>query len=164
MAAFIPELFQRLTTGVYVIGVGKGDRRNAFTAAWVMQVSYDPLLVALSINAKHSSYTLLNEHRAFSVNILSKGDLERAAQFGQPASAGKMKVAEWTTGRTGLSLLRGAIGWLECEVASETPAGDHRLVVGRVIDGELVDREAEPMLYRETDAMDNSAALFPKTF
>jgi flavin reductase (DIM6/NTAB) family NADH-FMN oxidoreductase RutF len=43
-------LFQRLTQGVYVVGVAHEEARNAFTAAWVMQVSFDPLLLALSVN------------------------------------------------------------------------------------------------------------------
>jgi flavin reductase (DIM6/NTAB) family NADH-FMN oxidoreductase RutF len=63
-------LFKRLTQGVYVIGVAHGEVRNAFTAAWVMQVSFDPLLLALSINPQHSSYRLLKEGRTFSVNVL----------------------------------------------------------------------------------------------
>ena len=46
---------QRLTQGVYVVGVAHGEVRNAFTAAWVMQVSFDPLLLALSINPHHSN-------------------------------------------------------------------------------------------------------------
>jgi flavin reductase (DIM6/NTAB) family NADH-FMN oxidoreductase RutF len=50
----IAALFQRLTHGVYVVGVAHGEVRNAFTAAWVMQVSYDPLL-ALSINLHNSA-------------------------------------------------------------------------------------------------------------
>ena len=139
MGVFIPELFRRLTTGVYVIGVGKGQQRNAFTAAWVMQVSYDPLLVALSINSRHSSYARLKVDRAFSVNVLAKGQEERAAHFGQSASADKMTAMDWTTGRTGIPLLRGAIAWFECELESETPAGDHVLVLARVIDGQLLD-------------------------
>ena len=59
MTSSIAALFRTLTQGVYVIGVAHGDKRNAFTAAWVMQVSFDPLLLALSINAHHSSYALL---------------------------------------------------------------------------------------------------------
>ena len=55
MSDSIAALFQRLTQGVYVVGVARGETRDAFTAAWVMQVSYDPLLLALSINANHSS-------------------------------------------------------------------------------------------------------------
>ena len=58
------------------MGVAHGETRNAFTAAWVMQVSYDPLLLALSINSNHSSYRLLKEGRSFSVNVLKKGQLD----------------------------------------------------------------------------------------
>ena len=72
MSGSIAALFQRLTQGVYVVGVAHGEVRNAFTAAWVMQVSFDPLLLALSINPHHSSYGLLKEGRAFSVNVLKK--------------------------------------------------------------------------------------------
>ena len=38
------------------MGVGHGEARNAFTAAWVMQVSFGPLLLDLSINPRHSNY------------------------------------------------------------------------------------------------------------
>jgi len=47
-------------------------------------------------------------------------------------------------------LLRDALAWFECEVVGEHPAGDHILVLGKVIDGRLLDSEAEPMAYRET--------------
>ena len=85
MTGSIAALFQRLTQGVYVVGVAHGEVRNAFTAAWVMQVSFDPLLLALSINPHHSSYGLLKKSRAFSVNVLKKGQLELAAHYGRPA-------------------------------------------------------------------------------
>ena len=45
MKRSIAALFQRLTQGVYAVGVAHGAVRNAFTAAWVMQVSFDPLLL-----------------------------------------------------------------------------------------------------------------------
>ena len=61
MTSSIAALFRTLTQGVYVVGVAHGDKRNAFTAAWVMQVSFDPPLLALSINPTHSSYRLLKE-------------------------------------------------------------------------------------------------------
>jgi hypothetical protein len=34
-------------------------------------------------------------------------------------------------------------------------------VLGKVIDGKLLDPKAEPMAYRETGAMDGASALFP---
>ncbi|MGC1345040.1 MAG: flavin reductase [Methyloceanibacter sp.] len=52
-----------------------------FTAAWVMQVSFDPLLLALGINPSFV-YGLLRDSRAFSVSVLKKGQLELAAHYG----------------------------------------------------------------------------------
>jgi flavin reductase (DIM6/NTAB) family NADH-FMN oxidoreductase RutF len=68
-------------------------------------------------------------------------------------------MTEWTTDRLGLPLLREALAWFECQVVGEYPAGDHVLVLGKVIGGKLLDSEAEPMSYRQTCAMDGASAL-----
>ncbi len=153
-------LFQRLTQGVYVIGVAHRETRNAFTAAWVMQVSFDPVLLALSINPNHSSYRLLKEGRSFSVNVLKKHQLDLAEHYGRPRTD-KLISTDWTTDRSGLPLLREALAWFACEVVSEHPAGDHVLVVGRVMGGKLLDSAAEPLLYRDTGSMDGASSLYP---
>jgi flavin reductase (DIM6/NTAB) family NADH-FMN oxidoreductase RutF len=162
MSDAIADLFQRLTQGVYVVGVAHGEVRNAFTAAWVMQVSFDPLLLALSIHPHHSSYGLLKQSRAFSVNVLKKNQLDLAAHFGRPTGADKLASVEWTTGRNGAPLLPEALAWFECRLVDEHPAGDHVLVLGKVIAGRLLDDTAEPMTYRDTGVMDGASALFPR--
>jgi flavin reductase (DIM6/NTAB) family NADH-FMN oxidoreductase RutF len=165
MSGSVASLFQRLTQGVYLVGVSQGDRRNAFTAAWVMQVSFDPLLLALSINPRHSSYALLKEGSAFGINVLKKSQLDLAEDYGRPANADKKLTSrQWTTGRFGIPLLREALAWFECEVVREHPAGDHVLVLGKVINGKLLDSQAEPMTYRETGTMDGASELFPDAF
>jgi flavin reductase (DIM6/NTAB) family NADH-FMN oxidoreductase RutF len=161
MSGSIVELFQRLTQGVYVVGAAHGGSRNAFTAAWIMQVSYRPLLLALSINPNNSSYLLLKEGRSFSVNVLKKGQLDLAEHYGRSGQADKLALTDWTTDRLGLPLLREALAWFECQVVSEHPAGDHVLILGKVIDGKLLDSEAEPMNYRETGTMDGASTLYP---
>lgn len=124
MTSSIAALFRTLTQGVYVIGVAHGEERNAFTAAWVMQVSFDPLLLALSINPNHSSYRLLKESGAFSVNVLKQDQLDLAARFGDPAREDRLAEGEWTFARLGLPVLREALAWFACEVQNECPAGD----------------------------------------
>ncbi|MGH6795811.1 MAG: flavin reductase family protein, partial [Methylocella sp.] len=57
-----------------------------------------------------------------------------------------------------------SLAWFECQVVGEHPAGDHVVVLGKVIDARLVDSKAEPMIYGDTGAMDGSAALFPISF
>jgi flavin reductase (DIM6/NTAB) family NADH-FMN oxidoreductase RutF len=42
-------------------------------------------------------------------------------------------------------LLAGALGWLECELAAEHPAGDHTFFVGRVERAE-VGADGEPLV------------------
>ncbi len=164
MGDSVASLFQRLTQGVYVVGVAHGGAHNAFTAAWVMQASFDPLLLVLSINPQHASYALLKQSGAFSVNVLKKGQLELATHFAQPAQADKLASIAWTEGQTGAPLLQECLAWFECRLISETPAGDHVLALGQVIDGRLLDAEAAPMTYSETGALDGAAALFPKAF
>jgi flavin reductase (DIM6/NTAB) family NADH-FMN oxidoreductase RutF len=105
---------------------------------------------------------LLKEGRAFSINVLKKSQLDLAGYYGQPASAEKkLTLTEWTTDRIGLPLLRDALAWFERKVVGEHPAGDHVLVLGKVISGKLLDSQAEPMSYRQTGAMDGASALFP---
>ncbi len=102
---------------------------------------------------------------SFSINVLKKSQLDLAGYYGRPASADKkLTLTEWTTDRIGLPLLRNALAWFECQVVGEHPAGDHLLVLGKVINGKLLDSQAEPMTYRQTGTMDGAAALFPDVF
>jgi flavin reductase (DIM6/NTAB) family NADH-FMN oxidoreductase RutF len=162
----IAALFHRLTHGVYVIGVADGERRDVFTAAWVMQVSFDPLLLAISINPDNASYPILHSGRTFTVNVLKRDQLELARRLGTRSGRDEDKLAglSWRPGRRGAPVLGDALAWLECELQSSAPAGDHELVVGRVTDGAILAAEAKPMTYADTGAMDGSAALYPEHF
>src|SRR5262245_26814688 len=107
MSRSIAALFQRLTQGVYVVGVAHGAVRNVFTAAWVMQVSFDPLLLTLSINPHHSSYRLLKEGRAFSVNVLKKGQLDLpSVTASRPAPTNWLGQSGQPTARASLCCVR----------------------------------------------------------
>ena len=157
-------LFQKLTHGVYVIGVSCNGDNNAFTASWVMQVSFKPLLLALSINPNHSSYKMLKEGGVFSVNVLPKHRLDLAEHFGQPESTNKLTSVVWHQGKTTAPVLDDAIAFFECNFSHECEAGDHRIVIGRVIYGAVQDPRELPMNYQDTGAMDGSSSLFPEDF
>lgn len=169
----LARLLATLTHGVYVIGVADlsacttqagAQRRNAFTAAWLMQTSFDPPLLALSIHPMHSSYALLKAGRGFTVNVLARGRTDLAAHFGQPATADKLATVGWRPGRWGAPILNDALAWFECEVMGECPAGDHVVVIGRIVGGGGPRDDSPPMNYRETGNLDGSAALLPSTF
>lgn len=162
----ISELFHRLTYGVYAIGVADGERRDAFTAAWLMQTSFDPLLLALSINPDNASYPLLHAGGGFTVNVLKRGQLELARQLGTRSGRDEDKLTgiRWRAGRTGAPILEEALAYFDCELSGRMRAGDHELVLGRVADGKILDRSAAPMTYAETGDMDGSSGLYPARF
>ena len=162
----IEALFRQLTLGVYVVGAAHDEQRDAFTAAWVMQVSFDPLLVALSINPQNASYALVKGARAFTVNVLKQGQLEIARRFGTRSGREYDKLAglRWHPGRSGAPILDDALAYFDCELTAWHPAGDHEVILGRVADGGITDPRAVPMTYRETRDMDQSSALYPAQF
>ncbi len=160
----VGALCRRLSAGVYVVGVAHEEQRDAFTAAWIMQVSFDPLLLALSINPHHASYPLLKSSGAFAVSVLKRGQLELARHFGTRSGRDQDKLAgiRWHPSRTGAPILDEALAYFDCQVTGSLPAGDHELVLGKVIDGRIVEPNAEPMTYAETGDMDGSSALYPE--
>ena len=159
----VEAAFRRLTLGVYVVGVAGDGRADAFTAAWVMQASFDPLLLALSINREHASYPLLHAGGGFVVNVLKQEQLDLARAFGTLSGRDRDKLApvRWRPGRGGAPILEGALGYFDCRLEGAMPAGDHDLVLGRVLEARLLDPEAVPLTYAETDDMDGSSALYP---
>jgi flavin reductase (DIM6/NTAB) family NADH-FMN oxidoreductase RutF len=162
----IAALFHRLSYGVYVVGVAAGDRRDGFTAAWVMQASFDPLLLALSINPDNASYELLHEGGGFTVNILKQGQLELARLFGTRSGRNEDKLAgiRWRPGRTGAPILEQALAYFDCQLSGRHRAGDHELVLGRVVEGKILDPTAAPLTYADTGEMDGSSDLYPTRF
>jgi flavin reductase (DIM6/NTAB) family NADH-FMN oxidoreductase RutF len=158
----VARLFHQLTYGVYVIGAAHDGRRDAFTAAWVTQVSFDPLLIALSVNPGNATYPLLRVSRRFVVNVLGREQLDLARSFGTRSGRDEDKLAgvPWHPGRGDAPLLDEALAFFECDVVGERTTGDHQLVVARVVGGEVL-REGTPLSYAETGEMDGSAALYP---
>jgi flavin reductase (DIM6/NTAB) family NADH-FMN oxidoreductase RutF len=166
MTATPLAVFRRLTNGVYVVGVAHGSRVNAFTAAWLTQVSFDPLLLALSVHPEHASYSMLAASGAFVVNVLPRDGLPLAGWFGTRSGrdADKLAGVSWRPGRLGGPILAEAVAYLECQVVESVVAGDHRLVVARVVGGGVAEPAARPLRYDETGDLDGSSVLYPPAF
>lgn len=162
----ICALFRRLTHGVYVIGVAHESRRDGFTAACVVQASFDPLLLAVSVNPCNASYPLLQASGHCAVSVLKRGQLDLARHFGTRSGRDGDKLAgvPWHPAASGAPVLDDALAYFDCKVEGSLPAGDHELLLARVVDGAILDPHAQPMTYAETGDMDGSRALYPERF
>ena len=143
----VPAL-DMMNYGMYVIGSHGPMGRNVMAAHWLMQVSFIPRMVALSIENDARTLANIRETRVFSVNVMGDDSRELIASFLQPADpskvlgrSGKPGVVDKLAGvahktmATGCPVLKDALAWFECEVEGGIPTGDHTLVVGRITDG-----------------------------
>ncbi|MCK5829213.1 MAG: flavin reductase [Methylococcales bacterium] len=153
------KLFKHITQGVYVISVINGEQKNAFTAAWVMQVSFDPLLICFSINPKHHSYALLQEGGVCCISVLNDEQYLEASHFGQSTDKDKMEGFPWLNTKTSAPALANSLAYFDCQVKHYSEAGDHKLVVCSIVDAAILNKGA-PLLYSDTQDMDKSSALY----
>jgi flavin reductase (DIM6/NTAB) family NADH-FMN oxidoreductase RutF len=160
------EVFRRLTNGVYVVGVAHGGASDGFTAAWITQVSFDPLLIALSVNPGHASFALLIAAGGFTVSILGQEQIDLARHFGTQSgrSVDKLATQRWHAAPGGAPVLSDALGYFECRVVGQHRAGDHALIVARVVGGAVLAPSTTPLRYAETGNLDGSAELYPPDF
>lgn len=153
-------LIKHLTHGVYVIGVGQGERQNAFTAAWVMQVSFQPLLLAISINPAHYSFRLLQDSGVCTVNVLGQEQYALAQHFGR-AAQDKMAGFQWQQAETGAPVLSESLAYFDCRVSHYADAGDHKIAICQVLAAATLN-PGQPLLYKQTGDMDGSSRLYGK--
>ena len=122
-------------TGVVVIsaldeaGEPVGMVVGSFTSA-----SIDPPLVAYLPSKSSSSYRQLRNARHFVVNVLAADQVALCRQFAVKDAGDKWAGVAWRRSGRGLPILEGAVAWIECEISSTLDAGDHDVVLGRVVD------------------------------
>ena len=134
------------TYGLYAVGVSRGDEKNLFTANWLTQVSFEPSLIAVSVENDSHSIELLRDSGVFAVSVFSSDEREQAGMLGKrwELRPDKIDRVEYDCGITGCPVLRSALGAVECRVTASLPAGDSTVFLGEVI-GAQVRREGTPL-------------------
>ncbi len=117
---------------------GEDGRPNAIAIAWLTPVSVNPPLLAFAIRPQRYSYELLQENPAFVVNVMA---YERAVEVLFCGRCSGRDVNKFATANltpvpaqaVNAPAIAEALAHVECEVEAEYPAGDHVIVVGRVM-------------------------------
>ncbi|ABS64495.1 flavin reductase domain protein FMN-binding [Parvibaculum lavamentivorans DS-1] len=133
-------------TGVAVITTRvKGGEPFGITVNSFSSVSLDPPLVLWCLDKKSDTLAAFEQATHFTVNVLREEhqDLSaRLARKGDHSLAG-MDVRE---GESGSPALAEALAHFECEIEARHDAGDHVIMVGRVVKFDYVE-EGRPLLY-----------------
>ncbi|MDZ4278701.1 MAG: flavin reductase family protein [Dehalococcoidia bacterium] len=160
----VSEALETMPYGLYIVGSrSERDELNGMMADWLMQVSFKPRLLLCSMENDATTLKNVRATGVFSVNVLPEDARELAAHFAQPRDASKVKgrseeasavVYDKLAGlaysrgeRTDCPILEDALAWLECQAEQFVEAGDHTLVIARVLEGDVL-REGEPLTQR----------------
>jgi flavin reductase (DIM6/NTAB) family NADH-FMN oxidoreductase RutF len=138
------------TYGLYAVTCAYEGDANVFTANWVTQVSFDPPLVAVSVENDSASLPLILAAGLFAINVFAAGQRDLAGALGKPRlrAGDKLSGVAHTTSANGLPLLADTLGWVECRVSGHLVSGDSTLVVGEVIAAGL-QRDGDPLTMRD---------------
>jgi flavin reductase (DIM6/NTAB) family NADH-FMN oxidoreductase RutF len=135
----------RFATGVaFVTAAPEGEPAGLIVNSFA-SVSLEPPLVSFAPSCTSLTWSRMRRTGRFGVNVLGR----RHAPFVQratPAGSDRFAGLDWQPGRTGVPLLDDALATLECEIAAEHGAGDHWIVVGRVLDLR-VSPAADPLVF-----------------
>lgn len=144
------QVLRTFTYGLYAVSCADGDEVNAFTANWLSQVSFEPPLVAVSIENETKSLPMILRSRKFIINVYRQGDRELAGKLGKSALKHPEKLTDiaYTSGPGGAPILRDALAWVACEVKHTIEAGDSTLVVAEVSDVGM-QGEGQPLTMNE---------------
>jgi flavin reductase len=119
-------LFARFPSGVSVLTVDADGQRLGLTIGTLVSLSLEPPLVGFSISRDAAMHELLREAGGGALSLLAEGQDWLAQHFAR----GVPPIAMWhgigtEPGARGAPLLVGALGWLECALRDELPAGTH---------------------------------------
>lgn len=144
-------VLRQFTYGLYAVTAAHDDDRGIFTANWLSQVSFDPPLVALSIENDSATLDLIRADKHFTICPLADGQRELAGNLGRPKSRAGDKFAaydlETVPTHRGTPSLSVALGFVECALESETPAGDSVVLIGEVVEARILN-DGEPLTMR----------------
>ncbi|WES62827.1 flavin reductase family protein [Microbacter sp. GSS18] len=110
-------------------------------------VSYSPPMVMFSVQNSSSTWPVLRDAERIGVSILGDSQSDACMQL---ASRSRDRFAGLSITETelGAVLIDDATMWLDCEIVSTTPAGDHTIVVLQV-HGMSVDHDRVPLVYHQ---------------
>lgn len=143
-----PNVLRNLSYGVYVISTLDKERPTGCIANSVMQITSEPVTVAVSMN--HDNYTniCIKASGVFAVSILSnESDSGLIGRFGFQSGKeiNKFDGLSYET-RDGLPVVTDSCGYMTFKVVDSLETSSHTIFIGELTDGDVFGTD-EAMTY-----------------
>ncbi len=143
----------KMPYGLYIVGSRSDGRLNGMTLNWATQVSFEPKLIAISVEREAYTHTLITEGKCFSLNIVSREDRAIVRKFVKPVEVDLERKTlngfPFHERKTGCPILDQAVAFVDCTLWRTVETGSHTLFIGEVVDCGFLKEEDTPVLRME---------------
>lgn len=127
--------------------------KNVMAAEWTMQISYEPMLIAVFIHKGSSTLKNIKKTKRFGVNVASEEQSTLISVAGgySRKEIDKLEIHNLfrlKSIRKDLPLIADCIINAECKLYAIKKIGDHTMVVGKVL-SIIHDKTKKPLLYHQ---------------
>lgn len=134
------------TTGVAVVTTREDAKAPiGITVNSFSSVSLDPPLVLWCLDKKSDTLAIFQKATHFTVNVLREEHTEVSSRLAKKGDH-SLEGIELLDSESGIPALKEALAHFECEIDARHDAGDHVIMVGRVLKFDYVD-DGRPLLY-----------------
>lgn len=138
----------RFATGICVITANpEGHKPFGLTVNSFASLSLAPPLVLWSLQKSSDTMEAFRVATQYCVNVLTSEQQSLSAKFAKKGEH-TLESSHYTTGKTGLPVLRNCLANFECDITARHDGGDHVILVGQVRELE-VQSGGRPLLYYE---------------
>lgn len=139
------QLLGRFATGVTILTVATPEGQPlGMTANSLASVSLHPPLISVCVDREAEMHDVILKTPEFVVNVLASPQEALARRFSDKHED-RFDGVGYDLSPEGLILLDSALAHVVCERHATYPAGDHTIVLGRVVGGATSD--GRPLLY-----------------
>jgi flavin reductase (DIM6/NTAB) family NADH-FMN oxidoreductase RutF/rubredoxin len=144
------KAFHKLSYGLYIIATELNGKKFGYIGNTAFQVTSEPAQVVISSHKNNYTTAKILESRKFSISVLKKEvNTSIIGEFGfmSGADTDKFRNVQTITSVTGAPvILDSSVAWLDCKVVNSFDVGSHILILGEVLDSDVLSEE-EPLTY-----------------
>jgi len=137
--------FHKLSYGLYIIATEFEGVKAGYIGNTAFQITSHPSKVAISSHKENFTTQKIIDSKRFSLSVLKKEvETSLIGKFGfmSGEDIDKFKGVESMTSMTGAPIvLNSCVAWFDCKVLETVDVGTHMLIIGEVMDSDLLSNE-----------------------
>ncbi|MFH0861250.1 MAG: flavin reductase family protein [Candidatus Altiarchaeota archaeon] len=123
---------------VTIVTASSKGKENAMPATWCSPVSFNPTLILVNISPGRFTHDMIVSSGEFGLNLLAEDQMQISKTLGSLSGRdtdkfSAFKIETFAGERIKAQLIKGCVANMECKLEHNFTAGDHSILVGRVL-------------------------------